>query len=155
MTQPLPVTDIQNQSDLNGSAPPSPQVSPPTPKPRPVSRTRDHLANERTYLAWMRTAIALIGFGVLIARLRYLVSPDVPGTGYGWALGLMLACIGLLTVLLSTWHYFAVLNAIESNTYEPNSRWVILFSLVVTLMGAGVLYVLFAVPATVKGSLVM
>ncbi|MFM7470634.1 MAG: YidH family protein [Nodosilinea sp.] len=120
-------------------------------KAKPVSRTRDHLANERTYLAWMRTAIALIGFGVLIARLRYLVSPQVPGTGQGWLLGLGLACIGLITVLLSTWHYFAVLTAIESNTYEPNSRWVILFSLVVTLLGAGVLYVLFSAPATVKG----
>lgn len=118
------------------------------------SRIRDHLANERTYLAWMRTAIALIGFGVLIARLRYLISPDVPGTGYGWALGMMLACIGLLTVLLSTWHYFSVQRAIERDTYEPSSRWILLFSLVVTLMGAGVLYVLFSVPSTVKGDLV-
>ncbi|NCJ08302.1 DUF202 domain-containing protein [Synechococcales cyanobacterium C] len=119
------------------------------------SRTRDHLANERTYLAWMRTAIALIGFGVLIARLRYLLSPEVAGNGYGWAVGLMLACIGLMTVLLSTWHYFSVLDAIEEDTYEPNSRWVILFSLVVVLMGAGVLYVLFSVPNTVKGVLAL
>jgi putative membrane protein len=66
-----------------------------------------------------------------------------------------LSSIGLITVLLSTWHYFAVLDAIETNTYEPNSRWVILFSLVVTLLGAGVLYVLFSVPATVKGFSVM
>ncbi|CBN54906.1 MULTISPECIES: YidH family protein [Kamptonema] len=36
------------------------------------SRVRDHLANERTYLAWMRTAIALMGFGVAIVRLRIL-----------------------------------------------------------------------------------
>lgn len=117
------------------------------------SRIRDHLANERTYLAWMRTAIALIGFGVLIARLRYLILPDVPGTGHGWALGMMLACIGLLTVLLSTWHYFSVQRAIDSDTYEPNSRWILLFSMVVTLMGTGVLYVLFSMPNTVKGSL--
>ena len=33
---------------------------------------RDHLANERTFLAWVRTAIALLGFGVLIAKLRFL-----------------------------------------------------------------------------------
>ncbi|MBD0335209.1 MAG: DUF202 domain-containing protein [Cyanobacteria bacterium Co-bin13] len=130
-----------------------PESAPAAARTKPSSRTRDHLANERTYLAWMRTAIALIGFGVLIARLRYLISPDVPGTGYGWALGMMLACIGLLTVLLSTWHYFSVQQAIDSDTYEPNNRWILLFSLVVTLMGTGVLYVLFSVPSTVKGDL--
>jgi putative membrane protein len=146
MTQTPQFADIQGDRNGDASLAPSPE-----PSKKPTSRTRDHLANERTYLAWMRTAIALIGFGVLIARLRYLVSPDVPGTGQGWLVGLGLSSIGLTTVLLSTWHYFAVLNAIESNTYEPNSRWVILFSLVVTLLGAGVLYVLFSAPATVKG----
>ena len=145
MTQSSSVTDTQPEGPRPEGA-----LNPELPQ-KPTSRTRDHLANERTYLAWMRTAIALIGFGVLIARLRYLVSPDVPGTGQGWLVGLGLSSIGLITVLLSTWHYFAVLNAIERNTYEPNSRWVILFSLVVTLLGAGVLYVLFSAPATVKG----
>ncbi|WLT39400.1 DUF202 domain-containing protein [Synechocystis sp. B12] len=28
------------------------------------------MANERTYLSWLRSAIGLMGFGVLIARLR-------------------------------------------------------------------------------------
>ncbi|MFB2894573.1 YidH family protein [Aerosakkonemataceae cyanobacterium BLCC-F50] len=116
-------------------------------------RTRDHLANERTYLAWMRTAIALTGFGVLIARLRYLISPDVPGTGYGWALGLLFAGIGLLTVLLSTQHYFWVLSAIDADTYQPSKRWVILFSLVVMLLGTGVIYVLLTMPTNLKFSI--
>ncbi|MGP1385577.1 MAG: YidH family protein [Thainema sp.] len=106
-----------------------------------TSRTRDHLANERTYLAWMRTAIALVGFGLLIARLRYLVSPGSSGTGHSWLLGLSLCCIGLVTVWLSTWHYFSVLQAIEHHCYEPNSHWIIVFSLVVTIIGSGVLYI--------------
>jgi putative membrane protein len=46
-------------------------------KRRNSSRIRDHLANERTYLAWMRSAIALMGFGVLIARLR-MFQPPLP-----------------------------------------------------------------------------
>ncbi|MBD1915725.1 MULTISPECIES: DUF202 domain-containing protein [Cyanophyceae] len=149
MTQPSQAVDTPTTGDRpQSTSAPAPSPAPPS---KSSSRARDHMANERTYLAWMRTAIALIGFGVLIARLRYLVSPDVPGTGQGWMVGLGLCSIGLITVLLSTWHYFAVLDAIESNTYEPNSRWVILFSLVVTLLGAGVLYVLFSAPATVKG----
>ena len=32
-------------------------------------RIRDHLANERTYLAWLRTGMAMMGFGVVIAKL--------------------------------------------------------------------------------------
>lgn len=111
------------------------------------SRIRDHLANERTYLAWMRTAIALMGFGVVIARLRYLLAPNEPGTGQGWALGLLFICTGLLTVLLSTQHYFMVLQAIDANTYEPSSRWVVLFSLILLLLGTGVIYVLFSMPS--------
>lgn len=47
------------------------------------SRVRDHLANERTYLAWMRTAVALIGCGILIGRLRYLLAPNLSGIGLG------------------------------------------------------------------------
>ncbi|WP_149979303.1 YidH family protein, partial [Microcystis aeruginosa] len=31
---------------------------------------RDHSANERTYLSWMRASIALMGFGLVILRLR-------------------------------------------------------------------------------------
>jgi putative membrane protein len=116
-------------------------------------RTRDHLANERTYLAWMRTAIALTGFGVLIARLRYLISPDIPGTGYGWSLGLLFAGIGLVTVLLSTDHYFWVLDAIDADTYQPSKRWVIIFSLVSIVLGTGVIYVILTMPSNLKISI--
>jgi putative membrane protein len=42
------------------------------------NRIRDHLANERTYLSWMRSAIALMGFGVLIVRIRLLRPPLAP-----------------------------------------------------------------------------
>jgi putative membrane protein len=53
---------------------------------------RDHLANERTYLAWMRSAIALIGFGVIIVRLR-IQRPPV-SFGNGWKLGLLFNLCG-------------------------------------------------------------
>lgn len=114
---------------------------------RNPNRVRDHLANERTYLAWMRSAIALMGFGVLIVRMRMLrppVAPQVPGIG--WKLGLVFALVGLVTVLLSTMHYFAVRRDIDEDTYEPSDRWIILFSLAIVFLGAGVIYYVFTVP---------
>lgn len=116
------------------------------PKRENPSRVRDHLANERTYLAWMRTAIALMGFGVVIVRLRYLRPPLAPTPGNGWKLGLLFALVGLATVLISTRHYFAVRRDIDEDTYEPANSWIILFSLAVTLLGAGVIYFIFTVP---------
>lgn len=117
------------------------------------SRVRDHLANERTYLAWMRTAVALMGFGVVILRLRYLIPPQVPRTGQGWKLGLMFAVIGLLTVLLSTVHYFSVCNAIDEDNYEPARLWVVIFSLSIALIGSGVLYFLFTTPVSLMSAI--
>lgn len=107
------------------------------------SRTRDHLANERTYLAWMRTAVGLMGFGVVILRLRAFHPPSVPRPGFGWKLGLIFALVGLLTVLLSTIQYFIVRRDIEEDTYEPSDRWVILFSLSIAVLGAGIIYFVF------------
>ncbi|MGM3307135.1 YidH family protein [Anabaena sp. WFMT] len=110
-------------------------------------RVRDHLANERTYLAWMRSGIALMGFGVLIVRLRIISPPLAPQPpGNGWKLGLAFAVVGVLTVLLSTQHYFAVRRDIDEDTYQPPDRWILLASLAVVILGMGVLYYVFTVP---------
>ncbi len=114
-------------------------------KPRRSDRIREHLANERTYLAWMRSAISLMGFGVVIVRIRMLQPPLMP-SGNSWKIGLALAVVGLLTVWLSTQHYFGVRRDIDADTYEPSDRWVILFSLTVLLLGAGIIYYLFIAP---------
>ena len=121
---------------------------------RHPSRVRDHLANERTYLAWMRSAIALMGFGVVIVRLRHFQPPLVPHPGTGWKLGLLFSLVGLVTVLLSTGHYFGVRRDIDEDTYEPSDRWVILFSLAVLLLGAGVIYFVFTTPLSPMSSVV-
>lgn len=122
---------------------------------RNPNRIRDHLANERTYLSWMRSAIALMGFGVLIVRLRILRPPLAPQPpGNGWKLGLAFAIVGLLTVLLSTQHYFAVRDDIEEDTYDPPDRWVILSSLAILLLGAGVIYYVFTIPLEMSAVLI-
>jgi putative membrane protein len=122
---------------------------------RNPNRIRDHLANERTYLSWMRSAIALMGFGVLIVRLRILRPPlALQPPGNGWKLGLAFAIVGLLSVLLSTQHYFAVRDDIEEDTYAPPDRWVVLSSLAILLLGAGVIYYVFTVPLEMNAVLI-
>jgi putative membrane protein len=124
------------------------QAPPPAaPMRRNPNRIRDHLANERTYLAWMRSGIALLGFGVLIVRIRLLRPPLAPqAPGGGWKLGLAFALAGLLMVALSTFHYFGVRNDIEDDSYEPPDRWVLLSSLVLLSLGACVVLYVFQVP---------
>ncbi|HEY9845425.1 MAG TPA: hypothetical protein V6D03_04440, partial [Candidatus Caenarcaniphilales bacterium] len=73
--------------------------------------------------------------------------------GYGWKLGFLFALVGVLAVLLSTLHYFDIRRAIEQDTYKPESWWVILFSLSVTLIGSGILYFLFVTPSSQVNSL--
>ena len=119
-------------------------------------RIRDHLANERTYLAWMRSGIALMGFGVLIVRLRIFRPPFAPQPpGNGWKLGLAFAVVGVLTVLLSTQHYFAVRRDIDEDTYQPPDRWILLASLAVVILGGGVLYYVFTVPLDYLNSFIL
>ncbi|WP_035984468.1 YidH family protein [Leptolyngbya sp. KIOST-1] len=120
---------------------------------RRSDRIREHLANERTYLAWMRSAISLIGFGLVIVRLRMFQVPLVASTGVTWKLGLAFAVIGLLTVLLSTQHYYGVRRDIDADTYEPGDRWVALFSLAVLFLGAGIIYYVFTAPMLLTGAM--
>ena len=113
---------------------------------RNPNRIRDHLANERTFLAWMRSGIALLGFGVLIVRIRVLRPPLAPQPpGNGWRLGLAFTLVGLLMVVLSAFHYFGVRNDIEDDTYDPPDRWVLLATLVLLALGSCVVYYVFQV----------
>jgi putative membrane protein len=102
----------------------------------------------------MRSAIALLGFGVVIVRLRYFQIPQVYRPGTGWKLGLLFSMVGLITVLLSTLYYFAIRYAIDNDTYEPSTRRVIIFSLTLTLLGAAVIYFVFTAPLNPLNSFV-
>lgn len=104
------------------------------------NRTRDHLANERTYLAWMRTAISLIGFGIVIVRLRNGAPVQSSGPVHGWELGLVFCIVGLLSVLGATLHYFRVQDSIETETYQPQRGGILVCSGLVLLVGAGVIW---------------
>lgn len=148
--------DIMASSTSTGDDPAPSQPRPLLAIHRNPNRIRDHLANERTYLAWMRSGIALLGFGVLIVRIRLLRPPLAPqAPGNGWKLGLAFALAGLLMVPLSTFHYFGVRNDIESDTYQPPDRWVLLSSLVLIALGSCVVLYVFEVPFDATASLLI
>ena len=103
---------------------------------------RDHLANERTFLAWVRTSISLLGFGVLIAKLRFLVPSPHAGTR-STALGLAFAGVGLLTLLFSAWHYDRARRQIDGENYHAAIGVIFAFAALVFGLGlASVFYLL-------------
>jgi putative membrane protein len=85
----------------------------------------------------MRGSIALMGFGMVILRLR---AASVPVLDLGWLLGFLFAIVGLLTVVIATRHYFQIRRAIDIDTYEPAGIRIIGFSMAIALLGAGILY---------------
>jgi putative membrane protein len=113
-------------------------------KQQNLSRAMNRSANERTFLSWMRSAIALMGFGVVIVRLRVVQIPVQHLHGTGWKLGLVFSLVGLATVLISTGQYFIVRRQIDEHTYEPSDWLIFVFSSAVSLLGIGVIYFIFA-----------
>jgi putative membrane protein len=103
---------------------------------------RDHLANERTFLAWVRTAIALLGFGVLIAKLRFLEIAPHAGV-HSTRLGLAFAGVGVLTLLLAAWHYDRTRRLIDGGDYQAAAHFIFVFAAVVFGLGmASIIYLL-------------
>ena len=88
-----------------------------------IDRYTDHAANERTYLAWVRTALAFMGFGLLIERFDLLVRslasvpPDAPwarSTHLAAAAGLVLIGLGVGVLAVATWRYLRFKTLIAS-----------------------------------------
>jgi putative membrane protein len=136
-----------NSETLSSSGSSESEVPEPSGETVAESRVREHLSNQRTYLSWMRTSIALMGLGVLISRFSSFLPPDDPAASNSWLIGIIFPCIGLSAIFLATQHYFAVRRAIDADTYDPSrSRWVVLLTLIVLLIGAGIIYLFFILP---------
>ena len=128
----------------------------PDPSPHKMPDTvRDHLANERTFLAWIRTAVSLLGFGVLVARLNVAAGVAAPtsatGTTFGLRhsvlLGLLFMTSGLATLFLAVWDYFRTRRMIEAGDYTPLGWTLAAFAFLIALLGcAGVVYLLLLNP---------
>ena len=115
----------------------------------PSSRLANHLSNERTFLAWLRTAISMMGFGVVIVRLRYL-APNASLAGghlHAAQLGLMFSVIGLMMVVFALWNFFAVRRAIDADDYKSSGAGIVIFAASILVLGiAVVIYLLSATP---------
>ena len=104
------------------------------------ARVRDHLANERTYLAWLRTGIATMGFGVVIAKLRYLfppnaLTPPVQGILHAANIGLLFTVIGLLLVALAAQRYLHVQKQIREQQYQASGTTLLALAAIIIALG--------------------
>ncbi len=116
-------------------------------------KVRDHLANERTHLAWVRTSIALLGFGVVVARLPFVVgvrqvgpSTGIPAEGHGGRallLGLLFCVVGIIALGLSAYVYTRNRKAIDSGEFVPAGLSLIVLTGIIALLAvASILFLL-------------
>jgi len=120
-------------------------------KPENAARVRDHLANERTFLAWVRTSVSLMGFGVVIARLRFLImaAPSTPahvdgGFAKSTLLGLAFVGVGLLSLVFAVVNFQRTRRAIETGSFEPLGAQLTVFVGVLFALGIGAAIYLFS-----------
>jgi putative membrane protein len=108
-------------------------------------RTNPYL--DPTYLAWLRTGMAMMGFGVVIAKLRYLfldaaLTPLTTGIIHASNIGLLFTVIGLLIVMTSGWRYAVVQNQIRQKSYRSSKHIVIILSIIVIALGVLIIWYL-------------
>jgi putative membrane protein len=105
----------------------------------------DYLAAERTFLAWIRTALALMGFGFVVARfglfLRELqiAQPSAPTRAYGFSLwfGTTLILLGTVISVSSSWRYVRLVRDLgrDGAAVRRPSRSALAVALVLAAVG--------------------
>jgi putative membrane protein len=122
---------------------------------QPKSNASDYLAAERTFLAWVRTALALMGFGFVVARfglfLRELqiAQPSLRPRGYGFSVwfGTSLIVLGTLISMSSSWRYVRLVDDLNrgGTALRRPSRPAIGVALVLSCVGAAMAVALISV----------
>lgn len=114
----------------------------------------DHLANERTFLAWIRTGIAVMGFGFVVVKfslfirqLSIALDQDVvlPDNGSSSIIGILLVCIGAVSVLLAFIRYRSIERKLLSQSYFPSFKLSMI--LTVSLLVIAVLLIIYLLPS--------
>ncbi|BFH72882.1 DUF202 domain-containing protein [Sulfurisphaera javensis] len=97
---------------------------------------RDHLANKRTFLAWVRTAIALMGFGFVIAKfqifLHILVHQQLSSTSLLG--GVIMIIMGIATLLYGFYEYVEQEKELKKETFTPRLTPMIVYTILLTIL---------------------
>ncbi len=108
---------------MNASSPPSGRFEVRVTSDSHFAWIRTRMALERTLMAWVRTSVGLIGFGFTIVqfyqRLRGMegVAPPTRPEAPRY-LGLALIATGVLTLLIATAQYRAIVRYLWSTQYR-------------------------------------
>lgn len=108
----------------------------------PPGLIQTRLANERTLLAWLRTSVALMGFGVMIARLGVFLEMLVQtaGTharaaGQSRVTGVALLLTGSVVAILGHLRTRAYARAIDPDGLPPKDGALHFTAILVGLLG--------------------
>jgi putative membrane protein len=108
-------------------------------------KVTDHLANDRTYLAWVRTGVSMMGLGVVIAKLRYIIGaeyPDSSGIVHAAQIGLWFAAAGVLTIVMSVFFFLQTQQEIRESRYRSRKLYVLILAGLTGSLGLAILWYL-------------
>src|SRR5258708_5883239 len=93
---------------------------------RSTSSAADYLAAERTFLAWIRTAVALMGFGFVVARFGLFLqalqigqqNTSLRPIGLSPWLGTALISLGIIVNVLCMFSYVRLVQRLNRGAME-------------------------------------
>lgn len=108
----------------------------------PPGMIQTRLANERTLLAWLRTAVALMGFGVMIARLGVFLDAlaqtsgaHAAAAGHSRWTGAALLVTGSIVALIGHARTRTYARIIDAAGRPPSHASLAFTALLVTVLG--------------------